>query len=161
MSHHPLTSQSVCSSILCVSFHSKMQKQYSRVHWQKIAQQGWKIAQTCLRRLRVFQTMAQTNPMGCRQPQTWLVTCLEMWHIRMKDAHPENIRWNSNWTSLSWHSNKVRSTLVWSHIVRDSRTCLKLFTFQSCSVSIYPCKRITKNLKSKLQYYIWGVEETF
>ena len=76
----------------------------------------------------------------------------------MKDALPENIRWNSNWTSLSWHSNKVRSTLVWSHIVRDSRTCLKLFTFQSCSVSIYPCKRITKTLKSKSQYYIWGVD---
>ena len=76
----------------------------------------------------------------------------------MKDALPENIRWNSNRTSLSWHSNKVRSPLVWSHIVRDSRTCLKLFTFQSCSVSIYPCKRITKTLKSKSQYYIWGVD---
>ena len=30
-----------------------------RVHWQKIAQQGWIIAQTCPRLLRVFPTMAK------------------------------------------------------------------------------------------------------
>ena len=37
-----------------------MQKQqYLHVHRQKIAQQAWKIPQTCLRRLRVFPSMGR------------------------------------------------------------------------------------------------------
>ena len=50
---HALSLQGVYSSILYKSFYSKMQKkQYLHVHWQKIAQQGWKIAQKCVSSVR-------------------------------------------------------------------------------------------------------------
>ena len=60
MFYHTLSLQGVNSSNLYVNFHKKMQKkQYLRVHCigKIIAQQAWKIAQTCLRRLRIFPTM--------------------------------------------------------------------------------------------------------
>ena len=46
------------SSIFYANFHSKMQKKYLRVHWQKMAQQARKIAQTCLRRSAFLQLCA-------------------------------------------------------------------------------------------------------
>ena len=52
-----LSLEGVYSSILYVSFHSKMQKKnYCVSTGKKMAQQAWKIAQTCLRRLRIFPT---------------------------------------------------------------------------------------------------------
>ena len=50
---HPLSLRGVFSSILYVTFHFKIQKKTEK----KLAQQAWKIAKTCLRRLRVFPNM--------------------------------------------------------------------------------------------------------
>ena len=57
----PLSLRGVFSPILHVNFHSKMQKNSTCVSTgRKIAQQVWKIAQMCLRRLRVFPTMPRS-----------------------------------------------------------------------------------------------------
>ena len=56
MFDHPLSLEGIYPSYNDY-FHSKMQdKNYLRVHWQKKAQQAWKIAQTCL---RIFPTIKQ------------------------------------------------------------------------------------------------------
>ena len=57
MFDHTLSLPCVYSSIFNVVFTAKYKKQYLHVHWQKIAQEARKIAQTCLRSLHVFPTM--------------------------------------------------------------------------------------------------------
>ena len=63
MFDHHLSLQGVYSSILYVSFSSKMQNNNSACVFtgKKIAQKAWKIAQTCLRRLRVYPTMSESD----------------------------------------------------------------------------------------------------
>ena len=65
---HPLSLPCVYSSICNVVFTAKYKKQYLHVHWQKIAQQARKIAQTCLRSLHVFPTWSLPS----WSPSSWL-----------------------------------------------------------------------------------------
>ena len=49
MFDHPLNLEGVFLSMFQVNFHKKnAKKQLLRIHWQKIAQQAWKIAQVMI-----------------------------------------------------------------------------------------------------------------
>ena len=82
----PLSLLGVYSSILYVNFHSKMKKTCPLT--KKIAEQAWKIAQTCLRSLRVFPSMLP--------PSSWIVFVWRQieWIIQKMGFPIGNLQWS-------------------------------------------------------------------
>ena len=82
----PLSLLGVYSSILNVNFRSKMKRMCPLT--KKIAQQAWKIAQTCLRSLRVFPSMLP--------PSSWIVFVWRQieWIIQTMGFPIGNLQWS-------------------------------------------------------------------